>query len=181
MSLRSWGRTVGLNVADRFLSGLFLRGVAAAKISMSMKTCSSHGFLGGGPPACASAALVGFGRCPTMCSTLGHKVSRGLRLSQCMGAVGASGEGVSPSSWKWAASWWCEAKVSISHESSQEGGQAGLCLPLVPSTSITGTLRQDRNLPMASAEGWQSFCSGKARAVSATEGSGEEEGAGRGM
>lgn len=72
--------------------------------------------------------------------------------SRCMGAVGASQEGVSPSSWKQAVFWQCKAKVSISVRAaslklSEEGSHACLCLPPVISMSITSTFRKERNPP----------------------------------
>lgn len=59
---------MGLCLAHRFLSGVFLRDVTAAKISKSMKNFSSQMFFwSGGPQACAGvvpapAAADGVGR-----------------------------------------------------------------------------------------------------------------------
>lgn len=128
-------RDSGAACGRSFLAGVFLSVVAAANIAKSMKNCSSHGFVGRGPqPVLLLLCLLG---------EMSHHVLQ-TRAQSVFGAAGVLGHG---SSWSISLRMEMGSIVVVRghglhlHESRPERGHTSLCLPLVPFTPITGTLR----------------------------------------
>lgn len=110
----------GPSLAHRFLAGVFLRDVTAAKISKLMKNFSSQVvFLSRGPQACvpvisahtaadrvggAELELWEMSHCMLQLQAWGLFWGSSAGEARCVEAGGASQEGVAPSSWRWAAS-----------------------------------------------------------------------------
>ena len=69
----------GAECGHSFLTGVFLRAVAAANISKSMKDCSSLGFLGRGPQPVLLLLVLAWGDVPPCAPDSGTKCLWGCR------------------------------------------------------------------------------------------------------